>query len=315
VSAGVSVSATYPSIRDIHVSVRDRRAVAVELAQPGGQPLQLGTADTALRDPRITASERAAIRNVTRTTAYFRSRFGRSGVDEAGRGIRLILRDRSGREPYATRHTIVVGANPMRNLVPNTTGQVLPLDVAVHEYTHAIQWTKSQLGGVGWPLLSFDGGVAEGMADAVGMIATRDWSIGEQYLKPGGRYRSVRDAARPSSATTFQKYVTRYDAPKHSEAGSHRAGGVAARTFFEVQQLAGWHATERLAYAVTNDGPLWETYVDWPRLARGITAASERLWPAGSPERVAVATALTRTGLDQAAAPYEPFGPFADKLG
>lgn len=291
------------SAAPITPSANDRRHVRVQMNTPAGKK-DLGTATAALRDPRLHAPERQAIANAVQAVAYFRQRYGRDGIDDAGKGFTLLLRDASGTAPFAAPGLMVVpAANPIAAKVPNASTRVLPLDVAMHEYGHLVQWEESFLGDVGWPMLSFDSGVAEGLADTAAMLATRDWRAGEGYLKPSGPKTVVRDAAHPRAAHTYQKLVTNY----RTVAGSayvegHKSGGVVSRTFYELQQRIGWREAERLYYAVQSDDQVWREFVGWDRLASALNDKAALLWRNQPAKLRAFKAAMQATHLDEAAA-------------
>ncbi|MCW2949833.1 MAG: hypothetical protein JWN41_846 [Thermoleophilia bacterium] len=92
-------------------STLDAARVRVVLHTSSGN-VELGNADEARRDRRLTAAERAAVANLVEAIRLLRTRDRLLGIDDAGTGVKLVLRDAEATAsgPYASEGQIAVGA-------------------------------------------------------------------------------------------------------------------------------------------------------------------------------------------------------------
>jgi len=90
--------------------------------------------------------------------------------------------------------------------------------------THVMQFTHL---GAGWSTLQPQ--IAEGMADAVSMLATHDWTIGEDYFRnaDGSSTKSIREIARGAVRHTGETVVFDWRKVRDGQVEDHAAGAVA----------------------------------------------------------------------------------------
>jgi hypothetical protein len=271
----------------------------------------LGNASEALRDRRLKRGERHAIRMTVAAVAWLQKRFGTAGVDDAGNGVELVLRsgfaDVAG--PYAEWGRITV---PNGNVINGkskhkaTRGRVLPRDVALHELVHVIQFAQL---GRDWEKLH--GGIAEGLADTVAMLATRDWRIGESYWTKQDKA-VIRDVGgRRGKQRHGDPVVFDWRKVAKGKVEEHAAGAVVARTFYEIQRKLGWRRAEDLVMGVIKDHGAWLSGGSWKQLAESLPRIARQLWPMDAAAQEVVVAAMRSTHLDEAIpggvlGPYEP---------
>ena len=125
----------------------DLGRVHVEIAGASGGRTSLGSAATARRDRRLTKAEREALAALVHAVQLLRQRVQLAGIDDAGTGVTLVLRDREANSggPWATHGRIAVGArNALADGASATArpGMLLPVDVAIHELVHVVQFSR-----------------------------------------------------------------------------------------------------------------------------------------------------------------------------
>lgn len=281
----------------------DAERVRVLLCEASGRRRDIGSGWDAIRDRRLTIAERAAVRAAVNAVALLRHRFGRQGYDDAGQAVTLVLRshDADERGPFAEEGSITAGGhNPLVGSGMSGRGdRVLPLDVAIHELVHVVQFSQtSASGGELHPAL------AEGFADALSMLLTRDWSIGEGYFRRPGEiaHETIRQVG-PSADGVPKRgeaIVTDYRQVAQGGVEEHAAGAVIARTFNELQRRIGWSRAEDLIWAIVNDPDAWKNGGTWKQIAASMVASAQRLWPRDASMHAAVGAAMRSTHLDEA---------------
>jgi hypothetical protein len=284
----------------------DHAAVQVRLSGPGGG-IVLGDARQALADPRLTESERAAIQALVQAVRLLRVRSGLQGIDDAGTAVTLLLRDReaTARGPWATNGTVAVGSHNALGTAAGKErarpGMLLPVDVAVHELVHVVQFAIAER--IGAPGLHE--AIGEGLADAAAMLATDDRTLGEGYFRPGpgGPAGSIREHG-PSrtSGPPLNEVERDWRRVRDGQVDAHAAGGVVVATIDVVWRRLGRQRAEQLVWAVIRDERAWLDGGSWSGLADALERAAERLWPGDQAAAEAVQAALRATNLHLARA-------------
>jgi hypothetical protein len=279
----------------------DAARVQVRLRTTSGTTLELGRADVARRDKRLTAAERAAIDALVEAMRLLRVHGGLVGIDDAGTGVRLLLRDPEATSggPYATAGQIAIGS---RNaLAARTAGRgradvLLPVDTAAHELTHVAQFARVPVG------TTPNAGILEGIADAVAMLATGDDTLGEEYFNvdAAGRHRgSIRElGAHDASGPAIGAVAHTYARATRSGVEAHEAGGLVSTVVAKLRDRLGSAHTERLLWAVIRDEAAWLQGGSWAALAAAFQRAADASGDAADP--IAVRDVLNVTGLDAA---------------
>jgi hypothetical protein len=283
----------------------DAARVRVVIADAAGRERVVGSGADALQRRDLTAAERAAVRATIDAVALLRTRFGRAGFDDAGHAVTLVLRssDADQRGPYAMDGVITAGSrNPMAEGGMRGRGdRILPLDVAIHELMHVVQF--AELGSDGARLHP---ALAEGVADAMAMLVTRDWSIGEGYFRrPGEVARETIRQVGPAAdgvAKLGEPVVTDYRQVRAGRVEEHAAGAVISRTFHELQRRVGWQRAEDLLWAVVTDRSAWKGGGSWRQITQSMLRQSARLWGSDAALQAAVGAAMRATNLHEALA-------------
>ncbi len=298
--------ATGPVTRTAAVSqpsAADLASVRVQMTVRGKRQ-SLGTALEALRDTRLTAAERHAIMALVHAVKLLRERAGLNGIDDAGAGVQLLLRDADANErgPWATIGQVAVGA---KNGLATRRGSaarpdvLLTVDAAVHELAHVVQFGRMSKAAKPHPAL------LEGIADAAAILATGDDTLGEEffYVDPSGRHRgSIRElGARTTSGPALGKVVTNYHDALRPGTGEHTGGGVVSRAFMLVRDRLGRDRAEQLLWAVIRDTQAWAKGGSWKELALALRRQAATVWAGDAAAVAAVDAALAATGLDAAA--------------
>lgn len=280
------------------------KLVIVQREGAGGAIHTMGTAADLLARGRLTATQRSAVIAAVEAIAYLRRRFGQSGIDDAGHGVRLLLdsSDADGRGPYAEPGKITAGSHNPIDVGSGGAGarRVLPRDVALHEMTHVIQFAV-----LGSDADRLHPALAEGFADALSMLATRDWSIGESYFRTGrGAPRETIRQVGPSRDGVNKRgepLVTDYrQVARNPQTEEHAAGAVISRTFLELQRRLGWSRAEDLLWTVLHDASAWRGGGSWQQAADAINRAAQSLWPGDATAQAAVGASMRVTHLDEA---------------
>lgn len=287
-------------------SAADLGAVLVELPGSGGRRESLGNAAAALRDRRLTASERAAILALVEAVRLLRTRASLVGIDDAGTAVRLLLRDgdatRGG--PWATSGLVAVGS---RNGLADRSGGraredvLLTVDAAVHELAHVVQFARMSNDAKPHPA------ILEGIADSAALLATGEDTLGEEFFHRdgAGRYRgSIRELGeRTTSGPALGSVVRRYQEAIRPGTEEHAGGGVVSATFMALRGSIGRDRAEQLLWAVVRDANAWRAGGSWRLLVESLRRQAATLW-AGDPVGIdALEAALRQTGLDEAATP------------
>lgn len=282
----------------VALDARDLARVHVAIGQ-GGAPL--GDAAAALDDRRLTEAERAAVRAVVRAVELLRTRAALAGIDDAGRAVRLVLRDREAGSsgPWATLGSISVGS---RNALATRSGGrgrddvLITVDAALHELTHVVQFSRIPAG------VRPHAAILEGVADTVAMLATGDDTLGEGFFRTGrdgrpqGAIRELGSTRRASSPPLGPTMRTHAEAARPG-AEVHAAGGVVSSAFSVVRTRLGRARAEQLVWAVIRDPQAWVDGGSWGGLARAMRRCADQLWPADPGARAAIDAALAATGL------------------
>jgi hypothetical protein len=300
--------ATGPVTRPVALTqptAADLASVRVVLTAAKGRKESIGTALEALRDGRLTAAERHAIMALVHAVKLLRERAALNGVDDAGAGVELLLRDTdaSERGPWATIGQIAVGA---KNGLANRKGSaarpdvLLTVDAAVHELTHVVQFGRMAKTAKPHPAL------LEGIADAVAILATGDDTLGEEffYLDASGRHRgSIRElGARTTSGPALGTVVTNYHDAVRPGTEEHAGGGVVAGAFMRVRASLGRERAEQLLWAVIRDTQAWSKGGTWKDFVLALRRQVSTVWAGDSAAAAAVEDALSATGLNAAVA-------------
>lgn len=269
------------------------------------------------------ANARVAASHVQRGLQYYASTFGRDGIDGAGRGVDVVMNDRStdasGQELfrgnggyYVTRYSDGAVSEAIRfgtgtSYQHDRGGAVRQYEMAyaddltIHELTHGV--INAETGQVGGEA-DEAGAVNEALADVLAASATRDWRIGEGMYAPDSDYRALRNIADPTDQTAVHglwTHVSQYEqavaAGGHAE--EHYASGIVSHAAFRMQQRlggeAGWRAVEQLFYRTVTDGDLGDVRLS--DAARALRATAGSMWGSGSVAYVVVDEELRRAGL------------------
>lgn len=298
----VSISRTAAAART-QTAATDRAAVLVQLAAPRGKRTSLGTAEEALNDTRLTASERAAILSLVEAVRLLRERAALVGVDDAGRAVTLLLRDSEAtdRGPWATTNQIAVGTR--NGLATRAGGRaradvLITVDAAVHELAHVVQFARMPA------KATPHAAILEGIADSVAILATGDDTLGEEFYKrdANGRYRgAIRElGARTITGPAIGSVISNYHDAVRPGTEEHAGGGVVSATFIALRDRIGRARAEELLWAVIRDPQAWQRGGSWRELAESIQRQAATRWATDPALRAAVNAALAVTKLDAA---------------
>ncbi len=284
-------------------SAADMASVRVVLTAARGRKESIGTALEALRDGRLTAAERHAIMALVHAVKLLRERAALNGVDDAGAGVELLLRDTdaSERGPWATVGQVAVGA---KNGLATRRGSaaradvLLTVDAAVHELTHVVQFGRMAKTAKPHPAL------LEGIADAAAILATGDDTLGEEffYIDAAGRHRgSIRElGARTTSGPALGHVVTKYQDSIRPGSEEHAGGGVVASAVLQIRASVGRERAEQLLWAVIRDTAAWNKGGSWKDLVLSLRRQAAAIWAGDTAAAAAVESALAATGLNAA---------------
>jgi Zn-dependent metalloprotease len=217
----------------------------------------------------------AAAKNVQLGLDYYASKFGRNGLNNAGRGVEIVINDRStdannvelfkGNGGYYTT-TMADGTSyeairwgsgdTYQHANGGTVDQYSMLyaeDLTIHELTHGI--IKSETGALGGEA-NESGATNEALADIMAASATHDWRMGEKMYKSDSDYTMLRDIANPQNAHAVHDLQTNMNEVRAAQASGqfeeHIASGVISHAVANMQQRiggeAGWNAVERMTY-------------------------------------------------------------------
>lgn len=265
---------------------------------------------------------RVAAANVSRGLSYFASTFGRSGIDGAGRGVDVVINDRStdasGRELfrgnggyYTTRDAYGRASEAIRwgggtsyhhrnGGIVEQYSMLYAEDLTIHELTHGI--IKAETGALGGTA-DEAGSVNEGFADVLAAAATRDWRMGESMYSQRSDYRYMRNIASPDDPAAVHGLWTGIDQYRTAErSGSveeHYASGIISTAAYRIQSRiggeAGWQAVEQLYYRAVVEDRLGD--MTFASTAAALRATAGELWGADSPRSMVVDEELRRAGL------------------
>lgn len=268
--------------------------VTVAMQDADGAVTVLGDARTLLNSRTLTQGERYGVRNMVQAFDRMQREF--PGLVAAGNGVMLLLRSNTAqaRGPFATSTVVSV---PSKNPLRRGDGTVLPLDVALHELMHVVQMRVSIPHGS----QRLHGGLAEGIADAQAMLATRDWRVGEGYFgsaKGSGARVAIRDAR--GGARMLNPIVSDYRKVAEGNVEAHRAGGVVSRTFYEVAKRLGAERAQQLLTYLVTDRAAWRGGGSWSQAAQSIVEGAAQLWAGDASAQSAVEQAMRVTHLDEA---------------
>ncbi len=284
-------------------SAADLAAVLVELPAPGGKLRRIGNAAEALRNSSLTPAEREAILALVEAVRLLRERARLAGIDDAGRSVRLLLRngDATERGPWATTGAIAVGSkNGLTNHAPGRArpDALLTVDAAVHELAHVVQFGKMS------DSAKPHAAILEGIADTAAILATGDDTLGEEYFKvdkSGRRTGSIRELGqRRTSGPPIGPVVTRYEDAINPSTEEHAGGGVVSATFRALRAKVGRERSEDLLWAVIRDAQAWTSGGSWRELVLAMRRQAQLLWAGDRAALAALESALDATGLDAA---------------
>ena len=286
-------------------SAADLAAVLVELPAPGGKRTRIGTAAEALRDKRLTPAEREAILALVEAVRLLRERAQLAGIDDAGRAVRLLLRDGDATErgPWATTGAIAVGSR--NGLTSHAPGRARPdalltVDAAVHELAHVVQFGRMDA------KATPNAAILEGIADSAAILATNDDTLGEEFFKvdaSGRRTGSIRELGRKrTSGPAVGGVVTNYHDAVRPSTEEHAGGGVVSAAFRALRGAIGRERSEDLLWAVIRDSQAWTDGGSWRELVLAMRRQAQLLWAQDAAAIAALEAALRSTGLDDAVA-------------
>jgi len=276
----------------------DAARVRVRLQTADGL-VELGRPDVARRDKRLTRGERQAIDNIVEAIRLLRTRNQLLGIDDAGTGLMLVLRDREATSggPYAEVGKIAIGATNAlvsRSKVRAAVDVLLPLDTAVHELTHVTQFARLPT------TVTPNAAILEGMADAVAILATGDDTLGEQFYRVDatGKHRgSIRDlGTHDVHGPSIGAVARTYRQATSPGVEAHEAGGLVPTFIMALRAAIGRDRAERVLWAVIRDTAAWTKGGSWAELA----AAFQRAGNVDAATGAAVSEALRTTGLADA---------------
>lgn len=279
---------------------------------------ELGTVDT------LGASDAAgaAAANVQRGIDYYATTFGRNGIDGAGRGVDVLIDDRSTDRNGAERfkgnggfYTMPDANGTMREAIHFGTGNSYEAarglvdqremqhadDLSIHELTHGV--ISAETGHYGGEA-DEAGATNEGISDVMAAAATRDWTIGEGMFTDRSDYRKMRDIANPDDPDAIHGlWTSRAQIAEEAAAGNefeeHWASGVVSTAAYRVQQRlggeAGWSAVERVFYDAINGGQLGDMSFD--AVAGALRTSAATLYGQGSGQAQAFDEELARGGM------------------
>lgn len=289
--------------------------VRVHVRDGEGDDSLLGTPEDALRDPRLTPGDRAAVRNILDAVDYLRTRFGYAGFDDAGRAVELVLHAGSGPSVQSGR-IIVPATNPFA-VLPEAHARpdvLLPADVARHELLHLVQAriTGQPIGGrppeqpgrgvdVITPMQAR--GVAEGIADAFAQLQVGTWKSGGDFRiqQPGKPPRVMRDFEEPSSPRALMSVSSVYDRASMADMtiDPHAQGGVVVAFARSLQQSVGTRRTEDVMWGILNDRDFAISKQAWREFAEAADRQSARAVTSDPELSRAIDEALTTVNLDE----------------
>jgi hypothetical protein len=249
----------------------------------GSHHVALGRADVALRDARLTAGDRAAIVDMVRAVQLLGRTFGgaaRAGIDDAQDAVTLTLRDPEATEggPWTSENGIAVGATNAlagRTAAPARRGVLLPVDVALHELTHLLQFRRMPANA------KPSGALLEGLADSVALLVTGDSLLGEGYFANArndvlrGAVRDLDpDARRNVNIDVVGPTLTTYAQATRRGVDEHDGGGVVSTIFLHLAQQCGRDAAERIVWAVIEDADAWKGGGTWRQFNDALRSAA-----------------------------------------
>lgn len=263
-----------------------------------------------------------AARNVQIGLDYFARTFGRSGLDGRGKGVDVVINDRSldedgeemfrgnggffrvktadGSDSAALRFGVGAAFTTTDGRRANQRPMFAADDLTIHELTHGlIEQETGTLGGSSDEL----GAVNEALADVIAAAATRDWRIGEALYHRDSKVKLMRNIVDADDATALHplyKSIAQVQAAKASgQLEEHAASGVLSTALSRVQQRVGgeqgWQAVEQLTYSTIISGQLGT--MSFTETAAALRAQAGTLWGAGDPRSQIVDTELRRAGL------------------
>lgn len=310
------MSTSMDHTQDANIRIFDASA-----ATPDGRAGFIGTAAT-LRRSSASSDAIAAARHVAEGMQYYQRTFGRSGIDEHGGVIDIVLNDHStdasGRELFQGNGGYYTTRDSTGNLTEavrwgsgiaythrngghvDQRQMLYADDLTIHELTHGI--IKHETGAIGGTA-DEAGAVNEAFADVMGATATRDWRMGEGMYTNQSSYRYMRNIAQPDDPaavhtlwTTLHQYR---DAEAAGHAEEHYASGVISHAAAVMQQHLGgergWRAVEQTFYRTIDAHRMGD--MSFGAAAAGLRTSVAELYGASSQEASALETALRQAEL------------------
>ena len=289
--------------------------IRVSIREDDGTTDSVGLARDALADPRLTAADRSAVRNLAEALDYVRHRYNYDDLDDATTGVTLVLHALRG--PAAGAGAISVTAtNPYLQLpgADARPGAILPDDAARHELIHIMQARvtgqpiggSSEQRGMG---VNASGkiqalGVAEGLADAFSLLQAQSWQTGAGFRRQhaGEAPQVVRDYDHPDSPNALLHVRSRWDAQGARDASvdPHLQGGVVVAFARGVQQQVGWQRAQNVMWSILNDDQFAYGTQGWTEFAEAADRQATRYDGVDSDVADAVRASLDATNLTAA---------------
>ena len=281
-SAATPHAAAPPLVAPTAPSGRD--AVEVWDASSGTEQPVTGASMLSNTDPVIAT----AVKNAYAVDSFFRTTFGRNGIDGKGGPLRIVVHapneDGAPKMNNAywdrTRKRIFVGDGDGEVFAPLGGA----LDVMVHEATHALVDASVNLRYSGQ-----QGGINESWADVMGALADPDdWLVGEDVFTPATAGDAIRDLEHP--------YYDNVAKLPHIEMDPHDLSEIPSLAAVRVAQSLGRGQMGQIWYTALVDH--LDSRAGFAGAARATLDAAVDLHGRGSSEVAAVLAAWKSVGVD-----------------
>lgn len=279
--------------RSASVAAAPAQSILVQAmdASGGGRPVSLSSdqvqssADPVLKD---------TVQNASTVMNYFRSQFGRDGIDNRGAQLKVVVH---APDPYGgAMNNAYWDGQAGKMFIGDGDGKMFsPLgratDIIAHEVGHAILESEIHMGFNGQ-----EGALHESFGDVMGaLVDDKDWTIGEETFTPTKKGDSLRDMSKP------QKYHHVDDVKIGLEHGEpHQLADIPNLAAFRTAQKIGRQDMGRVWYQGFTEN--LKDYGKFSDAAAATVKAAEQLFGAGSKQASAVADAWQSVGVLAAAA-------------
>jgi len=252
-------------------------------------------------------SKDATVRRAQAETAavadFYRSLFGRSSVDGAGKTLVSSVHYSVGYNNAFWNGTQMVYGDGDGDIFVDFTQSN---DVIAHELTHGVTQYTAGLG-----YANQAGGLNESLSDVFGSmfrqwragqdVAAADWLIGADILGPGAKargYACLRDLAAPSARHCLSPQPFRF-AQYRDGMDPHESSGIANHAFYRAATAVGGHSWEKA-------GRIWYQALTGPAPSPGLRmagfanrtrAAAKQLFPGDATVSAAIDQAWAAVGL------------------